>query len=231
MLLAQDSAELVYKVTKIPGYLPGVSLFPVWLMGVDRPFREEYPAPIEPINLKKARHHLELAKQELGLDAIPPLVLLSGDNPISNIQSEYYQEVYKKNLGIEVKIDKQIFKQRLAKMTSGDFDMVLAGWGPDYNDPLTFGDLFASWNLNNRGRYANPELDRQVRIAQSSLEPRVRMEAFAEIQRIIVEDAVIVPNYERGVVYVTHPQLKGVIRRVVGADTDYTRAWVEPIDG
>ena len=45
---------------------------------------------------------------------------------------------------IAVKIDKQIPKQRLAKMTAGDFDMVLAGWGPDYNDPLTFGDLYAS---------------------------------------------------------------------------------------
>ena len=33
--LATDSAELVYKVTKLPGYLPGESLFPVWLKGVD----------------------------------------------------------------------------------------------------------------------------------------------------------------------------------------------------
>ena len=59
--------------------------------------------------------------------------------------------MFKKHLGLDIKIDKQIFKQRLAKMLSGDFDMVLAGWGPDYDDPLTFGDLFASWNLNNRG--------------------------------------------------------------------------------
>ena len=59
-----------------------------------------------------------------------------------------------------MKIDKQIFKQRLAKMTAGEFDMVAAGWGPDYDDPLTFGDLFSSWNKNNRGLYSNPELDR-----------------------------------------------------------------------
>ena len=147
---AVDPAELVYKVTKLPGYLPGESLFPVWLRGVNGYFRQEYPAPKTPLNVAKARAYLEKAKHELGVTEIPPLVVLTGDNPLSNTQSEYFQQVFKKHLGLEIKIDKQIFKQRLAKMTSGDFDMVMAGWGPDYDDPLTFGDLFATWNLNNR---------------------------------------------------------------------------------
>jgi len=38
-----------------------------------------------------------------------------------------------------------------AKMTSGDYDLVVAGWGPDYADPLTFGDLFGSWNQKGEG--------------------------------------------------------------------------------
>ena len=135
----------------------------------------------------------------------------------------------RKNLGLDIKIDKQIFKQRLAKMTSGEFDMVMAGWGPDYDDPLTFGDLFASWNPNNRGRYANAELDRQVDIARMSLEPRTRMEAFAEIQRIMFEDVAILPNYERGSTYVANPNMRGMVRRAVGLDPDFTYAYiVEP---
>ncbi|TNF89798.1 MAG: peptide ABC transporter substrate-binding protein [Gammaproteobacteria bacterium] len=225
--LATDSAELVYKVTKLPGYLPGESLFPVWLKGVDGFLREEYPANYPTMDVEKARWHLAQAKQELGINEFPPLVLLSGDNPISSIQSEYYQQVFKKHLGLEIKIDKQIFKQRLAKMLSGDFDMVLAGWGPDYDDPLTFGDLFASWNLNNRGQYRNPELDQWVRVAQNEQDVQARMDAFGEIQRILIDDAVILPNYERGITYVTHPQLKGMVRRAVGSDPDFSNAWIE----
>ena len=227
MILAQDSGELVYKVTKTPGYLPGESLFPRFLEGVRGKFRDEYPAPTYRMDVPAARAHLEQARVELGLDEFPPLVLLTGDNPVSNIQSEYFQAVFKRNLGLDLKIDRQIFKQRLAKMTSGEFDLVLAGWGPDYNDPLTFGDLFASWNLNNRGRYSSPEYDRQVRIAQSAMDAPTRMAAFAEMQRLIHEDVVIIPNYERGVAYVTHPRVKGIVRRVVGADTDYTTAWID----
>ena len=111
-------------------------------------------------------------------------------------------------------------------MTSGDFDIVAAGWGPDFADPLTYGDLYASWNGNNRGKYNNPELDEQVRIAQNSVDPKTRMDAFGEIQRILIEDAVHLPNYERGRVYVQAPQLEGVVYRAIGADPDYTQAYL-----
>ncbi|MCY3819715.1 MAG: peptide ABC transporter substrate-binding protein [Gammaproteobacteria bacterium] len=224
-----DPAELVYKVIKLPGNTPGESLFPVWLKGVNGYFRQEYPAPEHRVDLARAHDYLERAKQELGLDPLPPLIFLSGDNPAANKQSEYFQEVFASRLGIEVKIDRQIFKQRLAKMTSGDFDMVLAGWGPDYADPLTFGDLFASWNKNNRGEYANSVLDGWVEVAQSSLVPEERMRAFDEIQKIIYDDAVILPNYERGSVFVRNPRLEGVVRRAVGTDPDYTNAYI--VDG
>ncbi|HEY6598619.1 MAG TPA: peptide ABC transporter substrate-binding protein [Pseudomonadales bacterium] len=225
--LSSDSSELVYKVMKLPGNLPGVSLFPAWLQGVHGLFRVEYPAEPPRVDIAEARRHLAAAKQELGVDTLPPLVLLTGDDPTSNTQAEYFQNVFKRTLGLDVKIDKQIFKQRLAKMTAGEFDMVAAGWGPDYDDPLTFGDLFSSWNKNNRGAYSNPELDHLVRIAQSSLDPKTRMDAFGGIQKIIHDDVVILPNYERGVVYVRDPRLKGVERRVVGADPDYTGAYIE----
>lgn len=225
--LALDSDELVNKVIKLPGYLPGRSLFPVWLPGIERSFREEFPAPVRQRDPEAARRHLALALQELGLERLPPIMLLTSDTPVSGKQAEYYQAVLRQSLGLEIRIDKQIFKQRLAKMSSGEFDIVLAGWGPDFADALTFGDLFSSWNMNNRGRYVSEALDREVRIAQDSLDPAERMAAFAAIQQILFDDAVILPEYERGFVYVLDPRLKGLVRRVVGPDPDFTHAWIE----
>lgn len=224
--LVNDPNELVNKVIALPAYQPAFSLFPSWLKGINGRFRQEYPVPPIKPDVAEARRHLELAKKELGLEQIPPLVLLTDDGPFSNKLSEYFQNLLRRTLGLEIKIDKQIFKQRLAKMTSGDFDLVSAGWGPDFDDPLTFGDLYASWNGNNRGKYSNPELDRQVRIAQGSLDPKVRMDAFAKIQKILLDDVVLLPNYERGRVYVLDPRLKGVVHRAVGTDPDYTNAYI-----
>ena len=222
-----DSPELVYRIIKLPGNLPGASLFPVWLKGVDGYFRQEYPLTDPPPDDDLGRRHLATAIDELGLDGPPTLVMLIGDSPTAKKQAEYYQNVYKQKLGIDIRIDAQIFKQRLAKMTAGDFDLVMAGWGPDYDDPMTFADLFASWNENNRGRYSNPALDEAVDVARSSSDTATRMDAMAKVQQILYDDAVIVVNYERGSVYVSHPRLKGIVRRAVGTDPDYTGAWIE----
>ena len=220
-----DPAELVNKVIKLPGNLPGESIFPVWVQGVRGKFREEFPARPLMTNYDKAREHYALALEELGVDEIT-LVMLSGDNPAANKQSEYYQSKYAKELGLQLKLDRQIFKQRLQKMTDGDFDLVLAGWGPDYDDALTFGDLFTSWNENNRGRYNSPEVDRQIDIAKNSSDPEARMAAFAKVQDILNEDVAILVNYERGSLYVIHERLKNVARRSVGPDPDYSFAYI-----
>lgn len=227
LLLAQDPVEFVYKALKEPSYMPAVSLFPYWIRGAEDYFRQEHPPIPHEYNVARAREHLELARQELGLEEFPPIHLLADDSPLGSISSEYFQAVYARNLGLEMRIDKQIFKQRLAKMDAGDFDIVVSGWGPDYDDALTFGDLFSSWNLNNRGRYASLEMDAFVRIAQSELDPVRRMEAFAEIQDLVHEDVVIVPMYERGWSFVVDPRLKGFKRRSVGPEVDYTYAWID----
>ena len=227
LYFAQDPSELVYKVLKEASYLPAESLFPIWIQGLQGAFRKEYPLPKHSLDLEKAREYLDLARQELGLEDFPPIILLTGDSSLSLLAAEYYQELYKKNLGLELRIDAQIFKQRLAKMTSGDFDIVMAGWGPDYFDALTFGDLFSSWNLNNRGRYQSEEMDNLVRTAQSELDPQKRMDAFGSIQELIYSDVVIIPMYERGVSFVVDPRLKGFKRRSVGPQVDYNYAYID----
>lgn len=225
--LAQDPNELVYKVLKEPSYLPGVSLFPAWLSGVSESFQKEYPPVQHQMNVEKAREHLELARQELGIEEFPPLMMLAGDTPIGLLSAEYYQQLFRKHLGLEFRIDVQIFKQRLDKMRQGDFDVVLSGWGPDYNDVLTYGDLFSSWNLQNRGRYSSQDMDALIRIAQSELDPQKRMDAFGEIQHLLYEDVVILPMYERGFSFVVDPRLKGFRRRSVGPEVDYNYAYIE----
>ena len=221
-----DPDEMVNKVLATPGNLRGESLFPVWLAGVNDKFRREYPAPLAAYDLAMAKQYLAKAREELG--EIPPLVLLVSDTPTSAKQAEYLQGVLGSKLGLDIKIDIQTFKQRLDKMTKGEFDIVGAGWGPDFDDIMTFGDLFASWNLNNRGRYNNPEYDRMVKIAMNNTDPKTRMDAMAQAQQILHDDAVVLPQYEQGVIYLRHPRVKGVVRRVVGADPDYTSASVVP---
>jgi oligopeptide transport system substrate-binding protein len=224
--LANDPAELVYKVLKTPSYTVSESLFPPWLSGAEGLLRAEYPPPPIRTDTVAAREHLEMARRELGLTEFPPLVLLSQDSPTHVRHSEYAQDKLRRVLGLDIRVDRQIFKTYLDKANDGEFDILISGWNPDFEDPMTFADLFSSWNDNNRGRYSNQRLDDNVRIAQQSLDPAKRMAAFGEIQRILIEDAAIILNYDRGVMYVQDSHLKGVVRRAVGPEPDYTHAYL-----
>ena len=230
LALAFDPYELINRVIAVPGYRPGKTIFPAWLQGRDDLLRREMPPPEPVTDFAAARRHVDLARAELG-GTIPPLVFLTDDSPTASRQAEYFQTLWSENLGLDVRIDKQIFKQRLAKMTAGDYDIVAAGWGPDYDDPLTFGDLFASWNLNNRGRYSNPQVDACVRRAQNSIDPAERQDAFRCIQEQTLETHAYLPTYERARVYVVDPDLRDFVRRQVGADVDVTRARIAPPAG
>ncbi len=222
-----DPALLVNKIIGLPGIQPAYSLFPVTVKGRKNSFREEYPVTRVSPDIAAARAYLRQAKAELGISEIPPLILLAGDSPRALQEAEYYQYLFKTGLGIELRIDQQVFKQRLEKMRRGDFDVVAAAWGPDYDDIMTFADLFASWNDNNRGLYNNPLYDRWIRIAQNSNDPRIRFNAMAQIQRIVVDDVPILPTYENGALYVQNPRLRGVRRNIFGGDPLFRYAWIE----
>ena len=78
------------------------------------------------------------------------------------------------------------------------------------------------------GKMTDLEGAEQVRLAQRSLDPHVRMAAFGEIQRILIEDVVMIPNYERGQMFIQDPRLRGVRRRAIGAEPDFTGAYLVP---
>lgn len=221
-----DSQEAVYKALGIAGYVPGRAIIPTYMNGVARKFRQEYQEQLPPLDRDAALRYLELAKQELGVDEIPPLSLLVDDGSTGPILSQYFQSLFKRTLDLDIKIDIQTFKQRLDKMQNGNFDLVVAGWGPDYEDPFTFIELFASWNVNNKGRYNSPAYDGLVRRTQGSADKQVRMDAMGEAQQLLIDDVVMLPAYERVANTVQAPKLQGLQFKQTGASMVFTYARV-----
>jgi oligopeptide transport system substrate-binding protein len=226
--LVFDSNEFVNKVIGIPGYKPSISFFPTWLPGASRSFAEEHP-PLKPMrDLARAKRLVEEVKQELGGGDLPTITLLTVASPTGAKVAEYLQGLAAQHLGMSVKIDQQTFKQYLAKAAQGDFDLAISSWYPDFNDVVTYADLLASWNGNNRGYYNNPDYDKTLDILLGSVDAQERMTAAARLQDIIREDVPVIPMAETGSAYLQHPKLRGVVRRVLGPDPDYSRAKVLP---
>jgi len=223
--LAYDPREFLSSVIGIPGTRPARGIVPSWTSGVGDTFRKEHPLPPVLPDLQEARRELELARADLG-GRIPPLSWFTFEGAGAQREAEYFQYVLKTRLGLEVVIDKQIFKQVLAKETAGDFDIAVAGWVPDYADPMTFVDLYTSWNQNNYGAYRNARYDSLVRDAQLTADPKARMDALAAAEEIALHDLVVLPLYEAAMVYLQSPRVEGIVRRRIGPDPDLTHAFI-----
>lgn len=153
-----------------------------------------------PYNLEEAQKAWEAGLAELGTDTVE-VRYLGDDTETAKKAAEYVKHQLETNLeGMTVKVESVPFAIRLDRQNKQDYDLQMAGWGPDYVDPMTFQDLWITGGSNNQMDYSNEEYDRLINEAQTTLaqSPVERYEALAEAERILLEeDAAIAPLYQR----------------------------------
>lgn len=205
---------------------PMYGLFPSWL---DKQFKTKLYLDKKPnVHHKKALEYLEQAKKELNLKQLPSLSLLLVDSPTANIQAEYFQQLFKEKLGLTIKIDKQILKHQHAKCLSGDFDLLLTLWSPDFNDPMTYAEIFASWNPNNYGHFHSKIYDQMLLNSQTIENFATRGIVFAKMQEYLNKEAVFMPLYENNIVYIMHPMLKNAFLNPIGDAFNFNYSYLQP---
>ena len=64
--------------------------------------------------------------------------------------------MWKKNLGVDVKLQNQEWKTYIDSRNTGNFDVIRASWVGDYNEPSTFLSLLTSTHSGNISRFIAP---------------------------------------------------------------------------
>lgn len=153
-----------------------------------------------PYNVEEAQKAWEAGLAELGVDSVE-VRYLGDDTETAKKAAEYVKNQLETNLpGLTIVVESVPFSVRLDREINQDYDLQMAGWGPDYLDPMTFADLWLTGGGNNKMDYSNSEYDRLINEAQTTLaqSPVERYEAIAEAERILLEeDAAIAPLYQR----------------------------------
>jgi peptide/nickel transport system substrate-binding protein len=64
-----------------------------------------------------------------------------------------------------------------------------------YADPDVLRTIFYSKNIGafNRGQYNNPEVDTMLEDAAASSDPEERKDLYSQVQKQVLEDAVVIP--------------------------------------
>lgn len=192
-------------------------------------YAEQYPIDVYKTTAEpdKAAEHLKKAMDALGV-ADPAQITVKlkiSDTATNKLIGENCQDQWQRTLGIRVELETVTYKAMLADRVSGDFDLIYAGWMPDYNDPYTYLSYFTSTNPQNGGKFADARYDELVNTANTFADEKTRLAMYAEAEQILMEQAGIVTLQVRQVPYGTNEKLKNVVRFYLGGDLDFTYAY------
>lgn len=181
-------------------------------------------------NVEEAKAAFDKGLSELGVSELT-IEILNGDTEAAKKMGEYLANQLQTNLpGLTVKLKEVPFNVRLDLDTNQDYDMQIAGWGPDYQDPYTFMNLWLTGGGNNKMSYSNPEYDKLVNSAANelALDPEARWQALADAEKLLIdEDYGIGPIYQRGLMFLQKPYVKGIVAHPFGGDYSYKWAYIE----
>jgi oligopeptide transport system substrate-binding protein len=176
-------------------------------------------------NPEEAKALWEKGLEEIGKDSVT-LELLNYDSESSKQVGEYIQNQLQENLeGLTIEIKPQPFKQKLELEDKGEYDFAFAGWGPDYQDPMTFLDMFITGGAHNQMAYSDEEFDTLIEKAVAETNVEKRWEYLLEAEKVFFDKQPISPMYQRGGAVLQQDYVKNYYRHPFGADSSLK--WVE----
>ncbi len=209
---AVDVQSLLDNVIK-DGSVAANGLVPDVIAGVDGTSYAQARGGLFAYDPEAAKTHLDKALEELGVTAADiGLELMANDSTYSQNQAAYLQQQWKETLGLDVGIRVLPAKASSEARNSGDFDMVVTGWGPNENDPITFLEIFVTGYPNNYGRYSNAEYDALLAAARQESDPAVRQQQLVDAESILLEDMAIGPLYFTTTTYGASSKVQGLVR-------------------
>lgn len=165
---------------------------------------------------EKAKEYLATALSELGCTVDELSAHLSidcGDSATSITEASFYQEQWRQVLGIKVAVNSMITKQGSQNRKTGNYVMSITGWGPDYNDPNTFLDLWVTDGGNNQTGFSNERYDELIDLASKETDLEKRESYFIECEQIIADQLPIGPAFWRAPSYACSDKIKGGMHR------------------
>jgi len=192
--------QIVEKVTK-GGQIPAYAFTPPNTRGYT-------PEAAIPYDIEGAKRLLAEAGYPDGKD-FPQSELLYNTSEGHRKIAVAIQQMWKSGLNVSVTLANQDWKVYLNSRKNKDYDLARAGWIGDYPDPNTFLDMFVTDGGNNHTGWSNQTYDSLIAKAAQTIHQEKRYRIFQEAERILMEEAPIIPIYTYTSAFLIHPDVKG----------------------
>ena len=153
----------------------------------------------------KAKEFLEKSGYDVNN---PPLEILYNTSEGHQKIAQAIQEMWKKNLGLNVVLTNVDWKVYLTRETQGEFDISRAGWIGDYPDPFTFLDMMVTNRGNNKTGWSNSEFDNILKNAASQISTSDRYNLYEKAEKILIDELPVIPLYTYTRTYLLSQRVK-----------------------
>ncbi|MEZ5302983.1 MAG: peptide ABC transporter substrate-binding protein [Verrucomicrobiales bacterium] len=123
--------------------------------------------------------------------------------------AEVVQEMWRKELNIEIAVRNEEWKVYLETQRELNFNISRAGWNADYHDPFTFLSMFVKDGGNNNTGWSSEEYEKLLADSTRTADPKERIAILQKAETVLLEDAPILPIYWYTRTYLLHPAVKG----------------------
>ena len=172
---------------------------------------EDYEA-----NCEKARELLAEAGYPNG-EGFPVVEYLYNNNDSHKKIAEALQNMWKTVLGVDVTLNNQEWNAFLQVRKDGDYAICRNGWIADYNDPMSFLDMWLTGGGNNDAQYSNENYDNLIAQARTETDAAKRMELLHQAEnQIIGTDHALCPIYFYTQKYMLADDIQGMYYTPLG---------------
>lgn len=214
LTLAINRKQIVENVTK-GGETPATSYVPLGILKDDgKEFKDKDYFKAEG-DVTEAKKLLAEAGYPNG-KGFPKLELLYNTNEGHQNVAQAVQDMWRKNLGINVELKNQEWKVFQKSRTSKNYEIARHGWVGDYVDPMTFLDMWVTGAGNNDAGYSNPEYDKLVKAGMAETDSVKRMEILKQAEDILMKDMPIIPIYYYTDVVCINKKVKDLTKTPLG---------------
>lgn len=199
------------------GQLPGTGAVPPSMaLNKDGYFKDN--------DIETAKKLLEEGMKEEGLTSLPPVTLSYNTSEGHKKIAEAIQDQWKKNLGVEVKLENKEWKVYIEDLHQGNYQIGRMGWLGDFNDPINFLELYKDKKGgNNDTNWENPKYKELLNQSALEQDPAKRSAILAEAEQILMDEMPIMPIYFYTQSWVQNEKVTGVIVDGLG-NVDYKYA-------
>lgn len=179
---------------------------------------------------EKAKEYLQKGLEELGLKDVSelPEITLSYNTDEAHAKiAQAIQDMWKKTLGINVKLENEEWAVYIEKLHQGNYQIGRMGWLGDFNDPINFLELFKDKKGgNNDTNWENPKFKELLNQSAVESDSAKRTELLKQAEQIFIDEMPVAPIYFYTNTWLQKDNLKDVVVSGLG-DVQFKWAYFE----